>query len=57
MFNDGKKEMNLKDFAKKLKCLNSVKKLRKKKIELNEERIKIIAAGAVVGFLLSKMRF
>ena len=62
--------MNLKEFATKLRCLNSVKKSRRKKIELNEEQIKIIAAGAVVGFLqfwenrerefykqLSKMRF
>ena len=62
--------MNLKEFATKLKCLNSVKKSRRKKIELNEEQNKIIAAGDVVGFLqfwenrerefykqLSKMRF
>ena len=62
--------MNLKDFVTKLKSLNSVKKSRKKKIELNEEQIKFLAAGAIVGFLqflenrekefykqLSKMRF
>lgn len=43
--------MILKEFVRKLKFLNSAKKLWKKKIELNEEQIKIIAAGAVVGFL------
>ena len=43
--------MTLKEFVSKLKFLNSVRKLRKKKIELNEEQIKFIAAGAVVGFL------
>lgn len=47
--------MNLKDFVTKLKSLNSVKKSRKKKIELNEEQIKMLANmlsyGAVIGFL------
>lgn len=43
--------MNLKEFVTKLNSLNTVRKLRRKKIELNEEQIKFIAAGAVVGFI------
>lgn len=47
--------MNLKYYVTKLKSLNTLRKFRKKKIELNEEQIKILAnmlaAGAVVGFL------
>lgn len=43
--------MNLKEFVTKLNFLNSVRNLRKKKIKLNEEQIKLIVNVGVFGFL------
>lgn len=43
--------MNLKEFVTKLNFLNSVRNLRKKKIKLNEEQIKLIVDVGVFGFL------